>query len=274
MNGLGKYLSLCLVVILAVSSLLIINPIHAQAISTPSVPEFTITVVDNSYDVPATTPVYRTDPYTGERTLTEEGHDGYHVQNGTVDLSIHTQKFTSYYDNENHLLRSYIRVAYKGHFETSWNYYLPNYGYYGNESQYLEASADGISKVQFGFGHFSFIAGEDRSIAIPPSLGEISNGGRIDFKVESFIGYSNASQYVTLWGLQTFYSYIGESSGWSDIQTVKITDGSTMGSTSPNSTSSPSPTVPEIPAMILLPLFAVIPLIIAMITRKKNHLTV
>ncbi|HSV49204.1 MAG TPA: hypothetical protein VLH35_02725 [Candidatus Acidoferrales bacterium] len=269
MNRLGKYLSICLVVILAVSSLLIVKSTYAQTTPKPAVPEFNIKVVDNSYYVPATTPVYRTDPYTGERTITEEGHEGYTVQNGTVDLTIHTQKFTSYYDNNNNLIRLYFRIAYKGHFETSWNYYLPNDGYYGNDSQYLEASVDETSKVQLGFGHFSFVTGEYRSIANPPSLGEIAKGGQIDFKAEAFIGCANATQYVTLWGLRTFYTYIGESGGWSNVQTVSIPEGSITVSTSPNSTSAPSPTVPEFPAVLFLPLFVVLPLIMAMIQRKR-----
>ena len=249
----NKLPALILTLLVAFSSLIMVEFTSAQTIPKPSVPEFSVKVVDNSYHVPDTTPVYITDPYTGEKTMTEEGHEGYLVQNGTIDLTINTQKFTSYYDNDDHFIRLYFRIAYKGHFETSWNYYLPNYGYYGNDSQYLEASTDGTSKVQFGFGNFSFVAGEYRSISVPPSFGEIAKGGKIDFRVEAFIGYSNATEYVTLWGLQTFYSYIGESSGWTNIQTVSIPDGSITVSTSPTS-SSPSPTVPELPWLVIVPL--------------------
>jgi hypothetical protein len=276
MGKINKGFSIIFVVMLTASSLIMAESASAQSISKPSVPEFSIKVVDKSYYVPATTPVYRTDPYTGERTMTEEGHEGYPVQNGTVDLTIHTQRFASYYDYDDHLIRLYFRVAYKGHFETSWNYFLPNYGYYGNDSQYLEASVDGTSRVQFGFGHFSFLTGEYRSICIPPSFGEIPKGGQIDFKVEAFIGYSNTSTYDTLWGLESFYAYIGESSGWSNIQTINIPEGSISVSTSPNSTPSPTntittptPTIPELSPLAILPILIVMLSIVVILRPKK-----
>jgi hypothetical protein len=48
----------------------VFNITHAQ--SKPSVPEFTVKLVDNSYDVP---PTQTTDPYTGTKTI-----PGYHVK--------------------------------------------------------------------------------------------------------------------------------------------------------------------------------------------------
>jgi hypothetical protein len=235
-----KLLISTLIFLLIASNLLMIESASAK----PAVPEFSIKVIDNSYYMPATTPVYRADPYTGERILIEEGHEGYPVQNGTIDLTIHTQRFTSYYNSADHLIRLYFRIAYKGHFETSWNYYLPYSGYYGNDSQYLQASADGTSRVQFGFGHFSFVTGEYRSIAIPPSFGEIKDGGQIDFKVEAFIGYSNKSEYVTAWGLKSYDAYIGESSGWSPTQTI-IPAGSNTTTDPQSSTTASTPTSPD-----------------------------
>ena len=179
------------------------------------------------------------------------------VQNGTIDLTIYTQKLDDY-SVQGNFVSLYFRVAYKGHFESSWNYFLPDYGFYGNDSQYLQASKDGINKVQFGFGHFPFDSGEYKSIYIPPSFGEIKDGGQIDFKVEAFIGYTSASKYVTPVGLETYYVYIGESSGWSEVQTVSVPDGKV------------TITAPELSLLVILPLLFSVFAIVVFRYRKAN----
>jgi hypothetical protein len=86
-----KILTLILVAVLAASSLAIVG--NVAGASKPSVPEFTLKFIDTSYDVPSTTTT-TTDPYTGKQTVTT--HDGYHVQNGTIDVKIKNQPFTPY----------------------------------------------------------------------------------------------------------------------------------------------------------------------------------
>lgn len=61
------------------------KPTEPASIPTPSVPEFTLKYVDNSYDVPSSTTT-TTDPYTGEQTITTE--PGYHVANETIEVTI------------------------------------------------------------------------------------------------------------------------------------------------------------------------------------------
>ena len=63
MSGTSKGFSLPLVVILAVSSLIMVESAFAQSIPKPSVPEFTLKYVDNSHNV---LPIYGVDPYTGK----------------------------------------------------------------------------------------------------------------------------------------------------------------------------------------------------------------
>ena len=54
MNRLAKYLSVYLVAILVVPTLLLFaKPIDAQTIPKPSVPKFSVSFVDQSYDVQA-----------------------------------------------------------------------------------------------------------------------------------------------------------------------------------------------------------------------------
>lgn len=78
-----KTIALMLTTLLVASSLLFIEPVHSE-VTKPSVPEFTIRLVDNSYDVPTT---YSTDPYTGE-TIT---HPSHRVTNMSVELVIKNQ---------------------------------------------------------------------------------------------------------------------------------------------------------------------------------------
>jgi len=58
---------------------------------TPAVPEFTVELVDSSYDVPTT---YSTDPYTGKQVT----HEGYHVAKRTIEVRIKNQPFKPYTD--------------------------------------------------------------------------------------------------------------------------------------------------------------------------------
>ena len=82
MARMGKYLSLCLVVILAASSLLMVIPTNAQTIPKPSVPEFSVMLVSHPYDVAPTTTI---DPYTGKTVVTQAG---YYNENRSILISM------------------------------------------------------------------------------------------------------------------------------------------------------------------------------------------
>lgn len=89
------------------------EPTQPAATPTLSVPEFTVELVAYPYDVPTT---YSTDPYTGE-TIT---HQGYHVENKSIEVRIKNQPFTPYSDADGHEVNLYYNVNIKGHFEESW----------------------------------------------------------------------------------------------------------------------------------------------------------
>ena len=75
MKSMGKVVCLLLILIITLSTgSLIIKPASAQSIPKPSVPEFSLKYVDNSYNVAPTTTI---DPYTGKTTTIQ----GYHVDN-------------------------------------------------------------------------------------------------------------------------------------------------------------------------------------------------
>ncbi len=234
MYRLGKYYSLCLVVILAFSVLLLIaEPIDAQTIPKPSVPEFTLTFVSHPYDVPTTTTT-TVDPYTGEKTVTT--HPGYHVDNKSLEIQITNQPFTPYYDGETRI-ELYYNISYKGHYEDKWEYYWAD-----------------------KYGGFFSQSSSDYTIITFPRLPE---KGEVDFRVQAQIGYFGS--YVT-YPQGVAYSFGGQVSGWSNTQKLTLPEAPNTG------TPTPSPTVPEFSFMAILALLVVLPLIIVSLVKKRNWL--
>jgi hypothetical protein len=225
MGNIDKEISLLLVVILAVSSLMMVESASAQSIPKPSVPEFTVRFVDNSYDVE---PRYYYDPYTGKDVLAE---NGYHVQNKTIELKIRNQPLISAHDSYGNVLRLYYRVQNKGYFGGSWfdlhgggGDYYPDYYYIGPVSPTDEY----ILKL---YG----LAGNNGTLSLQNL--DISDGGKADFRVQAFIGYVNRTKFWGILGESHEDIFTGETSDWSNTQTLSIPDGSVSAST-------PSPTTP------------------------------
>ena len=88
----------------------IVQAFAVDSIPKPSVPEFTVELVDTSYDVPTT---YSTDPYTGD-TVT---HKGYHVARRTIEVRIKNQPFTPFTDSGGQEIKFYYNIRIKGHYE-------------------------------------------------------------------------------------------------------------------------------------------------------------
>jgi hypothetical protein len=144
MDSLGKYLSLCLVVILAVSNLLITTSTYAQLTSTqkPTPPEFTLTFI------PASENVTRIDSLTGVKTYEI-------IDKSTIEVKIKNQPFIKNIDGVNYYLFYSIFVA--GHFDPSnqknWRTYYslpsnytgapPEYSLQATDTQYTTVSIGG-----------------------------------------------------------------------------------------------------------------------------------
>ena len=207
---------LVLFALLALSGLVMAGSVSAQSVTKPSVPEFTVELVDNSYDIPIT---YYTDPYTGE-TITNEGG---HVENKSIEVWIKNQPFTPYDDAEGHEVNLYYNVRVKGHFEEDWS--LP---------------------ITF--------SGSDSADRIPQSSSEYTvlslanyypSGAQVDYQVEAFLGHFYTDYYpeghVFAWPVRVFQ--VDEISGWSSTQTIVIGEIHTQ-------TPSPEPTVPTSPTQM------------------------
>jgi hypothetical protein len=269
--GKAACLLFILIVTLSIGSLTI-KPISAQLIPKPSVPEFTLKYVDKSYYVsPITTTTI--DPYTGKQIITIEA--GYHVQNDSIVVSVKNQPFTSYVDSKYNIINLYNSIRWKGHFVNYWSGSYPENNTFPNNWEYLQASStdnisDDIDLVlglygNNGTGHYDAYAGVI--------------GGQIDFQVISFIGYSTPIEvppnfmnpHYTYYG-----NYTGQTSDWSNTQTITIPETSTSTSVSPNPTlsptSSPNPTpfVPEFSWFMILPLLPFMLSIVVIVKLRKT----
>lgn len=216
--------TIALIVILAASSTLWIESTFAQSIPKPATPEFTIQITDRSYDIPTT---YSTDTYTG-KTIT---HQGYRVENKTVDLIIKNQQVSQYSDGTANATNLYYYVRTKGHFgnDTDWNY-CPKYG------SYYAASFTDYTTIIFNTAGYS-------------PYGESINApcdSQIDFQVQACAGYyfaqwisNNNFDHPLDGGMAMVFH--GQKSDWSSIRTLNMADATV--SVSPSTEPIPSPTL-------------------------------
>ncbi len=226
MNRTSKGFAVFIILIMAISSLslIMVEPVSAQTIPKPSVPQFSIQVVDYSYDVPTK---YSTDSYTGKQTTIP----GYHVDDIRVEGKIKNQHFTPYIipnpnSTSNHdanlNIDFYYNIRYKGHF--------------GSESEWMKLV--GTRDVDFLIQNYDSeytnftVAGYDARM--------FEEGAAIDFQVKAFIGFET-------WGFVGTFPYRilnGEESGWSNTQTLTISKDATSSNTYvTNIDSSPYPTI-------------------------------
>ena len=266
----NKNLAIVLILIMAIStlSLMMIRPTSAQSIPKPSAPEFTLKYVDNSYDVaPKTTS--STDPYTGKVISTTI--PGYHVQNKSVEIIIKNQPFTSYLNENGSRVYLFYDIESKGHFE-NWTLFSSDASYWLKQ-KLSESYPPGFIPIS-----------DSQYTVITYALGNISDGGRVDFRAQAIIGYStriNTTFSGIPIGLEPgesyhYYTFTGQISDWSPTQTITI--GETSASTSPNptltstNTVSVTPTVPEFPIWVVLPFFVSVFLIPVYIKyRRVSH---
>ena len=200
----SKLTTLLLIAVLALSSLVMVGSVTAQSITKPSVPEFTVKYVDNSYDVP---PTYGVDQYTGEKVVTE---GGYHVDNRTVEFTIKNQPFNPYVDASGNNISLYYYFRYKGPYGDDWSYYPDTshtYGYYVGLFPDTSASNSEYTVIGVNF----------------PTL-EIPIDSEVEFQVQSIMGYVDKGSSISMFA-GGYMGFTGERSGWSETQTIIIPKG-------------------------------------------------
>jgi hypothetical protein len=193
-----KLLSFALMVILAASTLIAIQPAACTTqIPKPQVPQFTVQIVDASYDVVPTT---TTNPFTGETSTTQ----GFHVVQSEIEIRIQNEPFTPFTaENSDDVVDYFYNILWKGHFEQDWQNMFPIAC-----TGFLHRS-DGAYTVYNPDPSFTELRGLF-----------LENGSMIDFKVQAMIGYT-----VDTGPLNTPREvFLGELSEWSNIQTLTIGD--------------------------------------------------
>jgi hypothetical protein len=250
-------------------SLMMVNPAWAQSAPnppnlpySPSTPQFSLKLVENSYDVPPTT-TSSIDPYNGNTSTTII--PGYHVKNVDIELTITNQPFPSTLNGNASQL--YYDVRTKGHFIEDWNDLYP---YTDSSSGSLQPQSSSDYTV------LSFSA-------------NYRAGDEVDFQVQAVLGYQYS--YDNYFYNQQPHmipihvdSFIYKSSNWSPTQTFTMPETSTSPTPSANPTPTlattptqspspsitPSPSIPEFPSLIILPLITIMTLIAAIIVRRKK----
>ena len=237
MARISKYIA----VVLCISILVIFGNVTAQTVPKPYLPEFTIEMVGPSFDIP---PSYSFNPNTG----LFDANEGYHIQYSTVNVVIKNQPFS----NQTNYDYFYYNVRIKPHNypDSYWHelFYAGVDGYpIQTQSDYtvIPLSVEG-SQVNWGI---------------------IPTGETTDIQVEAMIGHIGRNN--TMFPYPYPYVFFGETSGWSNTQTVTLPEKVPFSAS--NISPSPSPSVPEFPIQIVLPLFAIIPLIVVIILRKRSY---
>ena len=180
------------------------------SIPEPSVPEFTLDFVDESYDVPTT---YSIGPYTGENVT----HPGYHVPRTVFKMTIKNQPFVPYYDEESGWnITLYYNIRVKGSYSEDWiEMYRPSNGYpLQSDSEHTVISLGTLNE-----GGLSLVT-DAKMIDLP-------SGGQLDFQVEAMVGYVHRSG-VHIPIPSSGWGFTGETSGWSNTQTITIPASSTL----------------------------------------------
>jgi hypothetical protein len=257
MGSISKGFSLLLVIVLAVSSLIMVESAFAQSIPKPSIPEFTIRYVDRSYAVGAT---YDINIYTGKNVTL---HEAYYVQCKTMELTIKNQAFTAFNDSDNRSINLYYSVRMKGHSGDSWTY--PNYGDYYTEGKpeinYIRANTDSdFTVITYG------LVGNNGTVGY--YCFDIPAGGKADFQVQAFIGYHNRTTIMGILGESHRDVFTGETSDWSNTQTITIPETSTSTSPTPNPT--PTSSVPEFPITLSLVAVLVAVSLLLVISKRRQ----
>lgn len=254
MNRVVK-LTVCLIVILAIFSQLIVTTVYAQSIPKPAVPEFTVSFVDRSYTVPITA-TQTTDPFTGEQVTHTSG--GQYVKNQTIDVKIRNPSVASVTLPNGTVANLYYTVRTKGHFSNYW----PTSPVDPWTS--LTENGESFTRVFASTSDYTIVTlviGSKNDIIMGYSDVYIPLGGQEDFQVKASLGYQYTTYNMLYPVGSAFVSYTD--SDWSNTQTITLEETSSV---------SPAPNVPEFPLIAILPLFLIIPLMLTILLRKNTRL--
>ena len=196
----AKHAALLLVTMLAMSSLILVKTSCAQiGVTNPSIPAFDVTFHTYQHYIP---PTYGVDPSTGKAVTIKEGYT--EVQKW-VRVDIGGQPFIRYNNSDGQLISLHYNVRWKGNHDNAWQY-IPQDIHYGDAADPWDTQAIGCS-ISIGFKGIESPASGWMKLLDPAVT-------QIDFQVEALIGYYTTDNV-----------FIGQSSGWSNTQTLIIPEG-------------------------------------------------
>jgi hypothetical protein len=214
MAKMAKCFSLILVVTLAFSCLIMVESANAQTILNPSVPEFTVELLGPSFDIP---PTYSFNSSTG----LFYANDGYHIKYSTVSIVIKNQPFSNQTDFDYFCYN--VRIKPHNYPDSYWH-------------ELFYAGADGYP-IQTQSDYTVIPLSVEGS---QPSGGTIPTGETTDIQVEAMIGHIGRNNTMVPYPYP--YVFFGETSGWSNTQTVTLPEKVPIAS---DFTPNPSSTLPN-----------------------------
>jgi hypothetical protein len=152
-------------------------------------------------------PIYGVDPSTGKAVITQAGYNEVYRK---VWVDIQNQPFVPYNNSNGQLIQLFYDVRWKGHSDNSWEG-PPDY------IRYTQLSGSPATGIIIGFKGYKGSDGWMQLLDYVP-------GSQIDFQVKASIGYYTADNV-----------FIGETSGWSNTQTITISESQTPTSPPANS---------------------------------------
>jgi hypothetical protein len=233
----NRRIALVIILILIASSLMIVKPAHSS-IPKPFVPEFTVKFVNASYSVTTT------NPYTGVNETQQ-------ISNNSIEVKIQNKPFD--YSNNGLIYHIYFDIRIKPHFSDNWTevYPLENLASSYNEdgtfsyAEYISPDSPTQSNSSYtiitfpvvptelyqasGYDvqrYYSGVEGQESTYFA--FLSAIPAGGQVDFQVEALVGHDSQMWviehpfYPTIGGHFASAVAYGETSGWSNTQTLTI----------------------------------------------------
>lgn len=225
----------------------------AEAHLEPSIPEFTLRYIDNSYDVPAT---YGVDQYTGQTVVTVPGE---HVDNRSIEIKIKNTPFTPYTDKSGNTINQFYNIRYRSTVSENW------ITMFGNQTQ---SAWTGQTNPYSKYGYLIQDYTSEYTTLIYRLTSQTPLAGVFDFQVQTLVGYTiqAPAEGPILFSFAGF-TFIGQSSSWSNTQTVRFGDDVSNNS----SAATQAPSVPEINFLPVLPVFFGLILAALMLLQRKRR---
>jgi hypothetical protein len=258
MSCLNKILTLLLAAILSTCCLTLAQTSWAQSTSTPTVTEFSVQYVHDSYYIPIEV-ISSKDPYTGVITNTTTG--GATIDNSSMVATIKNPPGATFYN-----------FRWKGSYADDWQYFPFNPYDSRSRPYYLSDSGAVPFPVSKGSDY------SELSLYFLPQ--QITANGSIDIQVQALYGSFRAEPYTHLieaCGPCYDFYFEGQASDWSSTQTISYNQLSP--SSTPQVTDQPTgidtaasatPSAPELPTVVVLPLFAIATITIALLKKRSG----